>query len=71
MIDLDLLLFGDEVHNEPGLRIPHPRLHERLFVLEPLAAIAPRAVHPVLGRSIAALLEAARAADRTGDLDGA
>lgn len=71
LIDLDLLLFGDEVHDEPGLRIPHPRLHERLFVLEPLAAIAPRAVHPVLGRSIAALLEAARAADRTGDLDGA
>lgn len=71
LIDLDLLLFGDEVHDEPGLRIPHPRLHERLFVLEPLAAIAPRAGHPVLGRSIAALLESARAADRAGGLDGA
>ncbi len=69
-IDLDLLLFGDEVHDEPGLRVPHPRLHERLFVLEPLSAIAAPIIHPVLGRSIAVLFEEARAADRDGGVDG-
>jgi 2-amino-4-hydroxy-6-hydroxymethyldihydropteridine diphosphokinase len=40
-LDLDLLLYGDEEIDEPGLRIPHPRLHERAFVLVPLAEIAP------------------------------
>jgi 2-amino-4-hydroxy-6-hydroxymethyldihydropteridine diphosphokinase len=40
-IDLDLLLYGEERIAEPGLRIPHPRLHERRFVLEPLAELAP------------------------------
>jgi 2-amino-4-hydroxy-6-hydroxymethyldihydropteridine diphosphokinase len=40
-IDLDLLLYGDERVSEPGLEVPHPRLHERLFVLEPLAALVP------------------------------
>jgi 2-amino-4-hydroxy-6-hydroxymethyldihydropteridine diphosphokinase len=40
-IDLDLLLYGTETIDEPGLRVPHPRLHERLFVLEPLAELAP------------------------------
>lgn len=40
-IDLDLLLFGDEVLDEPGLRVPHPRLHDRRFVLEPLAELDP------------------------------
>jgi 2-amino-4-hydroxy-6-hydroxymethyldihydropteridine diphosphokinase len=40
-LDLDLLLYGDEQLDEPGLRVPHPRLHERRFVLEPLAELAP------------------------------
>jgi 2-amino-4-hydroxy-6-hydroxymethyldihydropteridine diphosphokinase len=40
-LDLDLLLYGDEVIDEPGLRIPHPRLHERRFALEPLAELDP------------------------------
>jgi 2-amino-4-hydroxy-6-hydroxymethyldihydropteridine diphosphokinase len=40
-IDLDLLLYGEEVVDEPGLRVPHPRLHERRFVLEPLAELDP------------------------------
>ncbi len=40
-IDLDLLLYGDDAIDEPALQVPHPRLHERLFVLEPLAALAP------------------------------
>ena len=48
-IDLDLLLFGDLILVETGLTVPHPRMHERRFVLEPLAEIAPEAVHPVPG----------------------
>jgi 2-amino-4-hydroxy-6-hydroxymethyldihydropteridine diphosphokinase len=49
-IDLDLLLYGDEQLDEPGLTVPHPRLHERRFVLEPLAELAPEAVVPGRGR---------------------
>jgi 2-amino-4-hydroxy-6-hydroxymethyldihydropteridine diphosphokinase len=48
-IDLDLLLFGGEIVAEPGLRIPHPRLAERAFVLEPLAELAPDLVVPGQG----------------------
>jgi 2-amino-4-hydroxy-6-hydroxymethyldihydropteridine diphosphokinase len=51
-LDLDLLLYGDRVIDEPGLTVPHPRMHERLFVLGPLAEIAPHAVHPVLGATV-------------------
>ena len=50
-IDLDLVLFGDAVIDLPDLTVPHPRMHERAFVLEPLAEIAPDAVHPVLKRT--------------------
>ena len=49
-IDLDLLLYGDATIDEPGLTIPHPRLHERRFVLEPLASIDPGIVVPGRGR---------------------
>lgn len=54
-LDLDVLLFGDLVHADETLIVPHPRLHERLFVLEPLNEIAPGAMHPVLQKSIAQL----------------
>ena len=49
-IDLDLLLYGDETVDEPGLTVPHPRLHERRFALEPLAGLDPDLVIPGHGR---------------------
>ena len=56
-IDLDLLVYGDEVMDEPGLRTPHPRLHERRFALEPLAELDPELGIPGLGK-VRGLLEA-------------
>jgi len=55
-IDLDLLLYDDRVVQQPTLCIPHPRMHERRFVLEPLAQLAPDVLHPVLRRPIKELL---------------
>lgn len=54
-IDIDILFYGDEIINEPGLQVPHPRLHERKFTLEPLAEIAPELAHPLLNKSISAI----------------
>lgn len=48
-IDLDLLLYGDEMIDQPGLQVPHPRMHERKFVLWPLLQIAPKAKDPRTG----------------------
>lgn len=51
-LDLDLLLYGDCVIDEPGLTVPHPEMAQRFFVMRPLAAVAPNMVHPVLGERI-------------------
>lgn len=51
-IDLDILFYGDKIINGDKLIVPHPRLHERLFVLEPLTEISLNFVHPLLNRSI-------------------
>ena len=56
-IDLDLLLYGDRTSDTEFLRLPHPCLHDRRFVLEPLVEIAPRVVHPTLKRTAVELLE--------------
>ena len=57
IIDIDILLFGDAEMKEPQLEIPHPRMTARRFVLVPFAEIAPETRHPVLQKSIAALLQ--------------
>ena len=56
LIDIDILFFDDLVMDTPPLVIPHPRLHERAFVLVPLADLEPDLVHPVLHKSVTALL---------------
>jgi len=60
-LDLDLILFGRERIQDAGLVVPHPRFRERLFVLEPLAEIAPGLVDPDTGETISALVRRARA----------
>jgi len=59
-IDIDVLLYGDRVIDEPGLQVPHPRMDERRFVLEPFADLAPELRHPVHGRTIREMLAEAR-----------
>ncbi|MHC9063949.1 2-amino-4-hydroxy-6-hydroxymethyldihydropteridine diphosphokinase [Nitrospira sp. CMX1] len=55
-IDLDILFYGDHVMKEPGLTIPHPRLHQRRFVLMPMNELDPLWIHPMLKQSVAQLL---------------
>ena len=57
IIDIDILLFNDEIWDDPKLKIPHPELQNRLFALIPLAEIAGNKVHPVFGKTIKELVE--------------
>ncbi|MFA4858529.1 MAG: 2-amino-4-hydroxy-6-hydroxymethyldihydropteridine diphosphokinase [Candidatus Margulisiibacteriota bacterium] len=56
-IDLDILLFGDLIKSDDDLQLPHPLMHDRMFVLKPLKEIAPNVVHPVLEKTITQLFE--------------
>ena len=58
IIDLDLILYGEAIIDEPGLTVPHPRFRDRRFVLAPLCEIAPEMVDPVTGMTARALLDA-------------
>lgn len=57
-LDLDLLIFGDVRSDDPTLQLPHPRMHERRFVMVPACDVAAEMIHPALGRSLAELLAA-------------
>jgi 2-amino-4-hydroxy-6-hydroxymethyldihydropteridine diphosphokinase len=59
-LDLDLILYGEEVIDEPGLTVPHPRFRGRAFVLSPLAAIAPEMIDPVTGQTVKELSSSLR-----------
>jgi 2-amino-4-hydroxy-6-hydroxymethyldihydropteridine diphosphokinase len=62
-IDIDILLYHDAVIHSPRLEVPHPRMHERRFVLAPLADLSPGLRHPALRKTVRQLLEAAPAAN--------
>ena len=68
-MDLDLLLYGDQVLNTPDLTVPHPRLALRRFVLQPLAEIAPDLVEPLSGKTISSLLKGLHSEERVTPLE--
>ncbi|MCX6328619.1 MAG: 2-amino-4-hydroxy-6-hydroxymethyldihydropteridine diphosphokinase [Bacteroidia bacterium] len=60
IIDIDILLYNDQVIEKKALVIPHPRMHERKFVLVPLCEIAPEVIHPIFGKDMKSLLKECR-----------
>lgn len=68
-LDLDVILYADQIIDEPGLSVPHPRFREREFVLRPLAELTPDLVDPVSGRTVKELLENLRGDRRNGQFD--
>jgi 2-amino-4-hydroxy-6-hydroxymethyldihydropteridine diphosphokinase len=60
-IDIDILLYNDDIVSEEKLQIPHPLMHERIFVLKPLSEIAPKLLHPILEKNISTLFEEKKA----------
>ncbi len=60
IIDIDILFYGDDIINDERLTVPHPLLHHRLFVLEPMNEIAPSHIHPLTGHTIEQLLDEAK-----------
>jgi 2-amino-4-hydroxy-6-hydroxymethyldihydropteridine diphosphokinase len=64
IIDLDILFYGEEILEEEGLQIPHPRLHERKFVLIPLHDLAPHREHPLLKKTVSQMLSELKAEER-------
>lgn len=67
-IDIDVLLYGAEVIETPALQIPHPRMHERRFVLRPAADVAPTMYHPTLGATVTELLDLCQDTSRVDPL---
>lgn len=56
LLDLDIIAYHDEVHDHSNMTVPHPRMHDRAFVLKPLQEVAPNWEHPVLGLSVTQLI---------------
>ena len=67
ILDMDILLFGDRIVDEPGLSIPHPRMHKRRFVLVPFCDIEPEIVHPTLGLKMITILQCLNADEQKVD----
>ncbi len=67
-LDLDIIFFGSRRIDQPGLKIPHPLMHERLFVLAPLAEVEPEWVHPALGLSVNQMLDSLLQSDHAQEI---